>query len=920
MLSPNRPEFNVGDLVGVVVHGLDVFGRPVRIRNICEHDDGSLWAFVEGSEAAVPLASLTLATEQTSPPPADPWDSGVRASEVPIAEGSNGCPFDDDLAKDFAADDNIAEEFETAVDAPLCPNKADIAAHLYALFAPAFVKDFPEAWIEIAYGHAATGGAVDQAEPFSVFDLKEAADFAAEKNKGGFNIYVSPAIRQGEKPKSGRAKDTAVVTSVYAWSEFDKPGDGERIDFILKEKNLRRAIIIVTGRTPHLRAHLYFKLTGSVTPDELRIANAALKVLLGSDDVASPAHLMRLAGTVNHPTPKKRERGYVPELVTLHNRADAPAYTVEHLIGLAGNEARPSSGAFGFDTKAGRTDDEIVELLERSRVKGEWHNAIRNAIASMIGRGWNDLQIKLACSPYCKGGTDDPDLGTLIEGARKKWDRPGNEAGADDFDFGANATWDDPDWSLLDDRRGTLPEFPADVLFGKWKEWLARASHGAGVTHGHVAVPLLATIASLIGTARRIRASRSWSEPFTLWTAIVGFSGSGKTPGISVTKSALSCIEKARKNQIAELQRRHDTRSQTAKAAAKAWKEKVEEAIEASQPPPQMPVEAVDPGPFVTPRLHVSDATIERHAVLLQARPRGMLLMADELASLFLNMGRYSNGSDKEFWLEAWNGLPYVVERMGRPAVAVDHLLIGMTGGFQPDKLARSFEGDSDGMHARVLFAWPEEPAFHSLTDDVTEIEPELLNALGRIVDLPAGEEDGVFAPRDAPLSADARSRFEQFRQFQHCGKDALDGREREWWAKGPSQVLRLAGTLCYLDWAMEGGPEPQAVEARFIEAAVRLWRDYLWPHSRAAVRQIGLTDRHAETRRALRWIRAGRPALVSREDVRRDALSQRFDADEVQTVLDGLVRAGWLREVTTKAEGRGRPTRRWEVNPKLLS
>ena len=96
-------------------------------------------------------------------------------------------------------------------------------------------------------------------------------------------------------------------------------------------------------------------------------------------------------------------------------------------------------------------------------------------------------------------------------------------------------------------------------------------------------------------------------------------------------------------------------------------------------------------------------------------------------------------------------------------------------------------------------------------------------------------------------MSTEARTEFEQFRQFQHRSKDALDGREREWWAKGPSQVLRLAGTLCYLDWAMRGGPEPQAVEARFIEAAVRLWRDYLWQHSRAAVRQIGLTNTYAK-------------------------------------------------------------------------
>ncbi len=114
---------------------------------------------------------------------------------------------------------------------------------------------------------------------------------------------------------------------------------------------------------------------------------------------------------------------------------------------------------------------------------------------------------------------------------------------------------------------------------------------------------------------------------------------------------------------------------------------------------PTMPAAAADPGPFIAPRLYVSDVTIERLAVLLQARPQGMLLISDELASLFLNMSRYSGGQDNEFWLEAWNGNSYTVERMGRPPVVVDYLLVGVVGGLQPDKLARSFKGDLDGMY-----------------------------------------------------------------------------------------------------------------------------------------------------------------------------------------------------------------------------
>ena len=53
-----------------------------------------------------------------------------------------------------------------------------------------------------------------------------------------------------------------------------------------------------------------------------------------------------------------------------------------------------------------------------------------------------------------------------------------------------------------------------------------------------------------------------------------------------------------------------------------------------------MPTEAIDPGNFIEPLLYATDPTIERLAALLQARPRGMMLIRDELSGLFANMGR----------------------------------------------------------------------------------------------------------------------------------------------------------------------------------------------------------------------------------------------------------------------------------------
>ncbi|MGZ3321348.1 MAG: DUF3987 domain-containing protein, partial [Xanthobacteraceae bacterium] len=434
---------------------------------------------------------------------------------------------------------------------------------------------------------------------------------------------------------------------------------------------------------------------------------------------------------------------------------------------------------------------------------------------------------------------------------------------------------------------------------------------------GHVAVPLLGIASSLIGTARRVRACSSWSEPLTMWVALIGFSGTGKTPGIDVTRRAMALIERERKQKIAELQREHETRAQKAKVERKKWEKAVAEKVENNEPAPPKPASATEPGPFVAPRLCLSDGTIERIAVLLEVRPQGITFVADELARLFLNMKRYSSGQDNEFWLEAWNGKHFVVERQGRPPVVLDYLLVGIAGGFQPDKLARAFEGDDDGMYARFCFAWPEEPDHMPLSNEVTEIEPEIQNALMRIVNLPADEE-GVFAPRTIDLSAAAVAAFEAFRAFVAQAKADLDGREREWAAKGGTHVLRLTGTLAFLDWAMLGGAEPQAIGEQYVEAAVRLWRDYFWPHSRAALRQIGLTEKHTNARRALCWSQTNRKPEVSLLDIRREALGRRLDAEQTRGLLDGLVRAGWLTLVTTKTDGRA--IHRWQVNPLLFS
>ncbi len=486
-------------------------------------------------------------------------------------------------------------------------------------------------------------------------------------------------------------------------------------------------------------------------------------------------------------------------------------------------------------------------------------------------------------------------------------------------------SWDAPDESLIEDRRGELPAFPIDALPTAVAAWLQRASRGAGTLLDHVAVPMIGATSSLIGKARMIRASTSWSEPTTLWTCVVAQSGDRKTPGLRTVTRALDEIERENAPTYLAANAKHQARAERARAELKRWRKAYADAIAAKREPPPMPISAVDPGDFIHPALHVSDSTVQRLAKLCQVRPRGMLQIRDELAALFTGMR--SSGS-RAFYLESWNGGKFTVERVAEnSSFTVENLLVGLTGGFQPDRLARAFAGDEDGLSSRFLYGWPATPSYNPLNDDIGEVDLEFKSWLTKLIRLPAEDANGAFAPRTIPLSAAAREVFEDYRRFVDKTKRSIDGLEAQWLAKSETNTLRLTIALAYLDWAsistsaglesIVEGLEPTTIGQRSMINATTLMREYFWVHARAALRQVGLSDRHGDIRKILRWIRANDRHEVALIDIRRSALGGKVDVEQARALADRLVAAGWLRPEEVIRTG-GRPRERWIVNPKL--
>src|ERR1700688_2522980 len=81
------------------------------------------------------------------------------------------------------------------------------------------------------------------------------------------------------------------------------------------------------------------------------------------------------------------------------------------------------------------------------------------------------------------------------------------------------------------------------------------------------------------------------------------------------------------------------------------------------------------------------------------------------------------NGGDRAFFLEAWNGGAYMVDRVkhrGQP-VRISRTALGIFGGMQPDRLREALAGADDGLSARFAFIWPDPPPISKLASECDE-------------------------------------------------------------------------------------------------------------------------------------------------------------------------------------------------------
>ena len=271
--------------------------------------------------------------------------------------------------------------------------------------------------------------------------------------------------------------------------------------------------------------------------------------------------------------------------------------------------------------------------------------------------------------------------------------------------------WPEPDRHLIGDDRTPAPPLEDCALPAGWEGWITKEAEACGCPRDYVAAGLIATASCWIGNSRHVAATANWVEPPHTWMALVGPPSTGKTPALKPLVEACRAVERDAEPGWQTAVSEYARVAEAARAIDERWCADVRAAIKDGKVAPARPAGAEIPPEPPRPRVVAMDATTEELQHLLANQTRGLLYMRDELSGWLGNHDRYGgNGGDRAFFLEAWNGGAYVVDRRnhsGQP-VRIARTSVAMLGGLQPDRLREALAGADDGLAARFCYVWPD--------------------------------------------------------------------------------------------------------------------------------------------------------------------------------------------------------------------
>jgi hypothetical protein len=424
--------------------------------------------------------------------------------------------------------------------------------------------------------------------------------------------------------------------------------------------------------------------------------------------------------------------------------------------------------------------------------------------------------------------------------------------------------------------RYIVPAFPIDVLPSTIRHFVAVQSDLIGCDRGALAMTALTAVSGALDHRFALKMLRNgdwWVSP-RLWVLLVGDPSVKKTPIIKAATDELDCLQ-------AEAFRKHKN-------------DKAEYVAGGGDP------DKFKPPP---PRLTVNDVTIEKLGIILADQARGVLVKRDEIAGWIGAMEKYASGgrgsmADRAFWLKAYDGGPYSVDRVSRADLQIENLSASIIGGIQPARLAEIHGLTSDGLLQRFLpvlvssSTFPRDVASSMYADRYAQL-------LRSLVELPAQK---LF------LAEDAVKPMEDLRQHLFDLGQNVSGI-----AEGFQTFIgKLEGTVGSLALILTlAGEATSRIPASVVDDVAELVGEFILPHAFEFYRGKGSGD---QLRTLASWILTSGKTKILPSDLTTNVWDFRgLGIWDVNQRVSPLIAGGWL-----VPDHPGPMARAWVVNPQV--
>jgi len=321
--------------------------------------------------------------------------------------------------------------------------------------------------------------------------LDIAAEHILAMNGHRLNAYatVNPVDAENRPQAGRRANASQIVGSFFHFADAD---DKQAADNIKNFAGPKCNFHVLTGKTPTPRPHVYWELEEPTRNlDAWSATQRAIAATLKTDPATvDPPRIMRIAGTINWPKPKKEAIGRVPELVELrfYSEDDRPRVTSEQMArAFTGGKSSSSEGAANdfnveFDFAEDRkTAEEYVDMLRRARTDGEKHAGVRDLCASLAGAGVPQNLARAIVSAQTTIWDDNTE--NLFRSAYEKYYRKAHQD-APNFDHPAGD--DSSGWQVQSAGAFTAdfvaPEYVIDGVIQRGRLYTLTAPTGSGKT------------------------------------------------------------------------------------------------------------------------------------------------------------------------------------------------------------------------------------------------------------------------------------------------------------------------------------------------------------------------------------------------------------------------------------------------------